>query len=285
MDISGRAKVFGVFGHPIGHSLSPAMHNAAIQALGLDYVYVPFDVDPRDLGKAVDGVRALGIAGVNVTIPHKEAVIEFLDEVTQDALEIGSVNTIANVGGRLIGSSTDGPAFLRSLVETGYDPKGSKAVLVGGGGAGRAVAFALVKSGARVVVIDEAPGKAERLAADVRNVAGADAAKGESDLASVGGHLSDANLLVNCTPVGMYPNVDRMPISEDLLREDVTVYDVVYNPLRTKLLQCAERKGARAVSGIKMFVYQGAISFKTWTGIDPPADNMEAAVIKGPRGG
>jgi shikimate dehydrogenase len=280
MSISGKARVLGVFGHPIGHSLSPAMHNAAIEALGLDYVYVPFDVAPQDLEKAVEGVRALGIAGVNVTIPHKEAVMAFLDEIDQDALEIGSVNTIANRGGRLIGSSTDGPAFIRSLVETGYEPKGSKAVLWGGGGAGRAVAFALVKSGAEVVVFDEAPGKAEKLAQDVRGAMKADVARGESEFERAVDHLREANLLVNCTPVGMYPNVDRMPVSEDLLRADMTVYDVVYNPMRTRLLQAAEKKGARAVSGMKMFVYQGAISFTTWTGIEPPTDNMEAVVVE-----
>lgn len=281
MDISGKAKVFGVFGHPIGHSLSPAMHNAAIAELGLDYVYVPFDVDPADLGRAVEGVRALGIAGVNVTIPHKEAVIEFLDEVEQDALEIGSVNTVLNRDGRLVGSSTDGPAFIRSLVETGYSPLGSRAVVLGGGGAGRAIAFALAKSGASVVIYDEAPGKAEKLAGDVREVAKADLAEGESEFGRVIDRLSEATLLVNCTPVGMSPNVDRIPISEDLLREDLTVYDVVYNPMKTKLLQSAERKGARVASGIKMFVYQGAISFKTWTGIDPPTDIMEAVVLRG----
>ena len=281
MAISGKAKVFGVFGHPVGHSLSPAMHNAAIEALGLDYIYVPFDVDPEDLGRAVAGVRALGIAGVNVTIPHKEAVIEFLDEVEQDALEIGSVNTIANRDGRLIGSSTDGPAFIRSLVETGYEPNGSKAVILGGGGAGRAVAFALVKSGAEVLVFDEAPGKAEKLAGDVRDVMKSDVARGESDFSRVADWIKKANLLVNCTPVGMHPNVDRIPVPEDILRSDMTVYDVVYNPMRTKLLQAAETKGAKTVSGMKMFVYQGAISFKTWTEIDPPTDNMEVAVLRG----
>ncbi len=280
MRISGKAKVLGVFGHPIGHSLSPAMHSAAIEALGLDYVYVPFDVDPADLGRAIDGVRALGIAGVNVTIPHKEAVMEFLDEVEKEALEIGSVNTVANVDGRLIGSSTDGPAFIRSLVETGYDPNGANAVIIGGGGAGRAIAFSLAKAGAKVLIYDQEPGKAEKLASDVRRVAGEDSAGGESEFDAAREYLKSSNLLVNCTPVGMSPNVDRIPVPVELLRADMTVYDVVYNPMRTKLLQAAEKAGARTVSGIKMFVYQGAISFATWTGIDPPADNMEAAVLE-----
>lgn len=279
MHITGKAKVLGVFGHPIGHSLSPAMHNAAIEALGLDYIYVPFDVDPADLGRAIEGVRALGIAGVNVTIPHKEAVIQFLDEVEKDALEIGSVNTVWNANGRLIGSSTDGPAFMRSLLETGYLPNGSKAVVLGGGGAGRAISFSLAKAGAEVLIYDEAPGKAEKLAGDVRGVAGEASARGESQFEKAAEYLCEASLLVNCTPVGMSPNVDRIPVPEELLRGDMTVYDVVYNPMKTKLLAAAEAKGARTVSGIKMFVYQGAISFATWTGIDPPADNMEAAVL------
>lgn len=284
MSISGKAKVLGVFGHPVGHSMSPAMHNAAIEALCLDYIYVPFDVDPEALGRAVDGVRALGILGVNVTIPHKEAVIAFLDEVDDYAQAIGSVNTIANMNGRLIGYSTDGPAFMQSLVETGYSPYGGRAVLLGGGGAGRAVAFALVKAGTSVTIFDEAPGKAERLAGDIREVTKTDAAAGESNAERIEEHLRDADLLVNCTPVGMHPNVDAIPIRPELLRPDLTVYDLVYNPMQTRLLEAAAKVGARTASGIKMFVYQGAISFRIWTGIDPPTDNMEAAVIENLRG-
>lgn len=281
MYFSGKAKVLGVFGHPVGHSLSPAMHNAAIEAMGLDYVYVPFDVEPGNLRQAVDGVRALGIAGVNVTIPHKEAVIGCLDEVDEDARRIGSVNTIKNANGRLIGSSTDGPGFLRSLGETGFSPEGRSAVVVGAGGAGRAVVFALAKAGARVVVIDQVEGKAERLVEEVREATESDAVQAESSAENLERRVREADLLVNCTPVGMNPRADEMPVSADLMRPDLTVYDLIYSPVKTRLLAAAEAAGARTVNGVKMLVYQGAISLKMWTGIEPPTDIMEAAVLNG----
>ena len=293
MEISGRAKVLGVIGHPVGHSLSPAMHNAAIEALGLDYIYVPFDVAPGSLRQATDGIRALGLAGVNVTIPHKETVIPFLDEVEDGAREVGSVNTVANVGGRLVGSSTDGQGFMRSLEEAGFAAAGSKAVVLGAGGAGRAVTFALLAAGAEVAVFDEAPGKAQNLAEDARGriqdsgvriqdsgfrIQGPAVLSPQSSALST--ELAEANLLVNCTPVGMRPRQDEIPVAPELLRPGLLVYDLVYNPVRTRLLDAAEVAGARTVSGVKMLVYQGAISFRTWTGVDPPADVMEAAVLE-----
>ncbi len=280
MKLTGKARVLGVFGHPVGHSLSPAMHNAAIEHLGLDYIYVPFDVAPENLRQAVDGIRALGIAGVNVTVPHKEAVIPFLDEVEADAREVGSVNTIVNKDGRLTGASTDGAGFMRSLTESGFAPRGCRAVVLGSGGAGRAVAFALARDGAEVALFDAVPGKAEKLALDVgaRNVR----AIGTQDSA-LAVALESADLLVNCTPVGMHPNEDSMPVPAESLRPDLFVYDVVYNPLRTKLIQAAETAGASTMSGVKMLVYQGAVSFAKWTGIDPPTDMMEQAVRTGLR--
>lgn len=277
---SGTTGVLGVFGHPIAHSLSPSMHNAAIEALGLDYVYVPFDVAPENLRQALEGVRALGIAGVNVTIPHKSAVIPYLDEVEEDAREIGSVNTISNMGGRLVGASTDGPGFLRSLAETGFAPRGSRVVVLGAGGAGRAVTFALAKTGAHVVVLDEAQGKAEQLAVEVARVAGEDCARAEPVLARLAEHLRDAELLVNCTPVGMHPRDDRMPVPAELLRPDLLVYDLIYNPIKTKLLTAAAAVGACTMNGVKMLVYQGAVSFRIWTGKEPPVPVMEAAVVE-----
>lgn len=276
MEISGGAKVLGVIGHPIGHSLSPAMHNAAIRALGLDCVYVPFDVPPDDLPKAIAGIRALGIAGVNITVPHKEAVIGLLDEVDSDAQAVGSVNTIVNDGGRLIGYSTDGAGFERSLTESGFSLEGCLAVVLGAGGAGRAVVFALARAGARVVLFDAASGKAERLAKDVGVRRGQVLSVQESELRAA---LDRANLLVNCTPIGMYPNQDGIPIPEELLKPEMLVYDLVYNPVKTRLLAAAEAIGAHTVSGAKMLVYQGALSLKLWTGAEPPVGIMEAAVL------
>lgn len=284
MIISGRAKVLGVIGHPVGHSLSPAMHNAAINALGLDYVYVPFDVPPASLREAIEGIRALGIAGANVTIPHKEAVIPFLDEIDENAGECGSVNTITNVDGRLIGSNTDGPGFMRSLIEAGFAPEGRKAVVLGAGGAGRAVTFALVKAGVRVTLTMASQARIERLVGDVQDRFGVGSVVGEPDASRIGDYLSDVDLLVNSTPVGMHPNEGQSPVPKEFLRHDILIYDLVYNPLKTGLIHEAEEAGARTISGVKMLVYQGAISFKSWTGIDPPVDVMEAAVMERLRG-
>ncbi|MBI2844419.1 MAG: shikimate dehydrogenase [Armatimonadetes bacterium] len=277
MEISGSAKVLGLFAHPVGHSMSPAMHNAAIRVLGLDYVYVPFDVAPEGLEQAVSGIRGLGIAGVNVTMPHKEAIIAYLDEVDPDARDFGSVNTVTNAGGRLIGASTDGPGFMRSLTEAGFSAGGKKAVVLGAGGAGRAVTFALTRAGARAVVLDEVPEKADRLAHDAGKIAGASVTSVEPSFLAE--EMKDADLLVNCTPVGMHPREDAMPVSPDLLRADMLVYDLVYNPVETRLISAAKAAGAHTLSGVRMLVYQGAISFKKWTGVDPPTDVMEAAIL------
>jgi shikimate dehydrogenase len=279
MIISGRAKVLGVIGHPVGHSLSPAMHNSAIEALGLDYVYVPFDVTPDSLRHAISGIRALGIAGVNITVPHKETVIPFLDEVDEDAWQFGSVNTIVNDNGKLTGYSTDGPGFMRSLAEAGFSPAGCKAVVIGAGGAGRAVTFALAKAGAEVFVLDELAEKSEKLARDVRKATDTDMVHGEPGLTTLANRLREADLLVNCTPVGMHPNENCTPVQPELLRSELFVYDLVYNPLNTKLLMAAEAAGARTASGIKMLIYQGAISFEKWTGIEPPTEVMEKAIM------
>lgn len=281
MRISGRTKIIGIIGHPVGHSLSPIMHGAAIEALNLDFVYVPFDVLPENLGKAVEGIKALDILGVNVTIPHKEAVMAFLDECDDEAREIGSVNTIRNVGGKLIGSNTDGVGFLQSLSESGFAPRGRKAVVLGAGGSGKAVAFALAKSGADIVILNKTPEKAEKLAQDICSAIGSDVKYGQiSDENDLRMHLSDSDLLVNCTPVGMHPNEGCSPVKSELLHSDLVVYDLIYNPVRTKLLEDAQSVGARTMNGAKMLVYQGAASFGMWTGTVPPVDVMESSILQ-----
>lgn len=280
--ITGKTKLLGVLGHPIGHTLSPAMHNAALEHLGLDYRYLAFDVHPSSLGDAVAAVRALGIAGLNVTIPHKKDVIPLLDEISPEAKLIGSVNTIKNEQGRLIGSSTDGEGFLQSLEAVGVDPRGKRAVVLGAGGSARAVAHALVANGAVVTLSNRTLDRAESLARRINEVT----APGSVSVAPLahGGLkevIGSADMLVNCTSVGMCPNVDSSPCLEDLLHSGLVVYDLIYNPLRTKLMSAAENVGAMTVSGLKMLVYQGAVSFRIWTGIDPPVDVMENAVLAG----
>lgn len=278
-------KVTGVFAHPVRHSRSPAMHNAAFREFKLDYIYVPFDVHPENLEAAVKGIRALGMVGVNITIPHKEQVIEFLDWVSEDALRIGSVNTIHNADGVLKGYSTDGPGFIRALESAGKSPRGSKAVVLGAGGTARATVYALAKSGADVVVANRTFDRAVELAESLNAALGAERIVPtaiESDRTRDA--VRDADLLVNCTSVGMYPNVDAQPIPSEWLHSGLFVYDQIYNPVETNLLRAARAVGARTANGVWMLVFQGAISFEIWTGQAPPVDVMEAAILTGLQG-
>ena len=276
-DITGKTRVAGVFGCPVLHSQSPAMHNAAFKALGLDYIYVPFEVHPDNLQAAVQAIRVLNIVGVNVTIPHKERVIGYLDWVSDDAHRIGSVNTIHNCDGTLKGYSTDGPGFIRALEASGKSPKGSKAVVLGAGGAARATVSALIAHGAEVTVVNRTYSRAVELSnlldGKVRPVA--------LESADAQDAVRQADLLVNCTSVGMYPNTDAQPIPSEWLHSGLFVYDQIYNPLETKLLNAAEEAGARGANGVKMLVFQGAISFEIWTGRTPPVEAMEEAVLTG----
>lgn len=268
----------GVFGHPIAHSLSPVMHNAAIRALNIDYVYVPFHVMPEKLAEAVDGIRAMVIAGVNVTIPHKERVIGYLDEVSRYSQRIRSVNTIANVDGYLKGDTTDGPGFLRSAEAEWGKLDGCKTLILGAGGSAKAVTFALAEIGCRIVIANRTRERAEELAGCLGQVFEA----GEFRVTGLDGQelceeLSGVDLVVNTTSVGMHPDTDGIPMPPELLHPNLLVYDLVYNPARTRLVVEAERRGAKALTGLKMLVYQGALSFEMWTGIEPPVDVMEGA--------
>jgi shikimate dehydrogenase len=260
------------------------MHDAAFRELGLDYVYVPFNVHPENLKAAVEGIRALGMVGVNITIPHKERVIEFLDWVDDDAMRIHSVNTIHNSGGMLKGYSTDGPGFIRALEAAGKSPRGSKAVVLGAGGSARATVWALVEHGAEVAVLNRTYSRAVELVAALNKAVGAEAVRavamdGEDAQQAVLG----ADLLINCTPVGMYPHTDAQPIPSEWLHAGLFVYDQIYNPLETALQKAARAAGACGVNGVGMLVFQGAISFEIWTGRIPPVEIMEQFVLDGLR--
>jgi shikimate dehydrogenase len=279
--LTGSTRVLGVIGNPVAHSVSPAMHNAAIASLGLDYVYVPFRVEQRDVGCAVEAIRALGIVGMNVTVPHKEAVLGLMDDVSEDARVVGSVNTITNAGGILRGDSTDGRGFMRSLRELGIEPNGLKAAVVGAGGSAKATVFALASAGAKVAILNRTRERAVELAEKISAVLGNGVINACGlDPESVKQALGNAELLVNCTSVGMYPNPLAMPVPKEALHPGLLVYDQVYNPRRTLLLKTAEEIGARTGSGLKMLVYQGAISFEKWTGVEPPVDVMEQAGLE-----
>ena len=254
------------------------MHNAAFRKLLLDFIYVPFDVRPENLEAAVNGIRALGMVGVNVTIPHKERIIGFIDWVSEDARRIGSVNTVHNVEGILKGYSTDGPGFIRALEAAGKSPNGSRAVVLGAGGTARATIYALVTGGATVTVANRTYSRAVELSESLNAVIGCEKTV-PVELENAREAILDADLLVNCTSVGMYPHVDTQPIPSEWLHPKLFVYDQIYNPLETRLLAAAKSIGARAANGAGMLVYQGAISFEIWTGQSPSIDVMEAEVL------
>jgi shikimate dehydrogenase len=265
------------------------MHNAAFQALGLPYVYQAFDVQPQNLAEAVRGMRALGFRGFNVTIPHKVAVMSLLDEQSEEATGIGAVNTVViGEDGKLYGTNTDGLGYLRSLrEETGIHLRGAKVVLLGAGGAARAVGYTLLKEGiAALRIANRSRERAEQLAVRLKDAfangnakTGANIAIGALD--GVPRWLPDADLLLNTTSVGMYPHVDASPIRPDWLRQlppEAVVSDLIYNPRKTRLLSEAERYGLRIHGGLGMFLYQGAEAFRLWTGQEAPLAVMRRAV-------
>lgn len=271
-------KLYGVIGCPIHHSLSPLMHNDAFQQLGIDAHYHAFHVEKEDLQDAIKGLKALGISGVNVTIPHKTAVIPFLDEIDEMATRIGAVNTIVNENGRLIGYNTDGPGFVRSLVEeTKTDIRGKRILLIGAGGAARGIYFALAHAQAeRIDICNRTKSNAERLI-ESSDVSIASAAY---SLEEAEERLAEYEIVVNTTSVGLYPDVEAMPLSLNNMRENTIATDIIYNPLETKWLKEARRKGAIVQNGVGMFVYQGALAFEKWTGIFPDVERMRQIVVQ-----
>lgn len=281
MRIGGMTKVFALFGDPVGHSLSPIMQNTAFQALGMDCCYVTYLVHKEDLSAAVQAVRALHLGGVNLTIPHKESVLQYLDEVQEDAQLIRAVNTIVNRDGCLFGYNTDAPGFLASLKSTGFDPNGKRVLIIGAGGAARAAAFALAKDGAaRIDIFNRSSEKAEKLAQDLLQVYRLSAGAREANTSLIKS-LKSADLLINATPVGMYPNHRSEPLlTREQLHPGLLVYDLIYNPLKTRLLEEAEAAGCRVLSGLEMLVWQGVKAFQLWTGREAPVDLMQDAVLQ-----
>ncbi|NMC06107.1 MAG: shikimate dehydrogenase [Candidatus Lokiarchaeota archaeon] len=280
--LSGKTKILCVIGDPIEHTMSPAMHNAAIRALGLDLVYVAFHVRPSMLEPAIDGFRALGITGINVTIPHKVVAMQYLEEIDPVAKAIGAINTIKNEGGKLIGRNTDADGAARALKASGVSIKGARVAMLGAGGAARAVGFALVKEGAAVTIVyrREDASMASDLARDIqRAFPSGSIATLVMDKAGIETACRDSTILVNATPVGMHPKPGETLVDPSLLHGGLSVFDVVYNPLETRLIKDARKAGCKVVPGIDMLVYQGALALEWWTGKDAPVDVMKRAAL------
>ena len=280
--VSGKTRLCGVIGDPIEHTVSPAMHNAAFKKMGLDYWYVAFRVKKEDLGKTIAGMRAPNIRGLNVTIPHKVAVIPFLDELDPLAERIGAVNTIVNDDGTLTGYNTDATGFLQTLLERGIEPKGKNVVILGAGGASRAISFILAERGAHLVILNRLLELdwAEELAGRLSNIFREEVEALELVEENLARALDKADILVNATSVGMSPNIDETPVPSHLLKPDLVVFDVVYNPIKTRLLREAEKAGVQTISGVEMLVWQGASAFEKWTGVKAPVKLMREEVIK-----
>lgn len=278
--ITGKTSVFGIIGDPVEHTLSPGMHNAAFKKLGLDNIYVPFHVKAEELESAMMGAYSLGIKGLNVTIPHKTEVIKYLDYLDIAAGLIGAVNTVEFGENGAVGHNTDGIGAVRAIEEVS-SVEDKKIMILGAGGAARAISFQLLLSGARKIVISNRTiEKASELKEDLVE-------KLEPDVKVIDlgveleNELKDSDVLINTTPVGMYPNISQKPlVTSNMMHEDLIVNDIVYNPLKTGLLVEAEKAGAKTITGVKMLMYQGVESFKIWTGIEPPIDTFQKALMK-----
>jgi shikimate dehydrogenase len=276
---SYKAELVGVFGHPVAENPTGVMQEAAFQARGLNWRYLTIEVRPEDLAGAMVGLRAFNMRGINLTIPHKVAVIQYLDRLSPEAELMGAVNTVVREGDQLIGHNTDGKGFLRSVREdAGVDPKGKRIVFLGAGGAARAMTVELALAGAaHITIVNRTPSRGQELAKLLREKTPVTAQfvqwQGEYVVPP------EADILVNATPVGLFPNVEEMPlVVMASIRPDLLVCDVIPNPPRTAFLRAAKARGARTLDGLGMLVYQGAIAFQMWTGVEAPVNVMRRAL-------
>ncbi len=267
--------VFGVFGDPVAHSKSPDMHNAAFRELGMECSYHAFRVSPENLKYALLGAKAMGFGGVNLTVPLKQEALNIVD-ADPLAAGIGAINTV-DFKDEMKGYNTDGLGAKRTLEEKDVEIKRSKVLIVGAGGASRAIAFQFAKDGAYITIANRTESKAIDLASEVSSVGSARGC-GLENLKEL---IADNDILINCTTLGMHPNTEGTIATAEDMHPELTVFDIVYNPLETRLLKEAKKAGAKAVTGEMMLIYQGAEAFKIWTGVEPPIDVMKKAVLEG----
>ena len=281
MGVKATTDIYGIFGHPVKHSLSPDMHNSAFNTLGLNSVYVAFDIDPESIEEAARAIRVMGIRGINITIPHKQTIIPYLDEVSPDAKLTGAVNTVKNENGRLLGYNTDVGGFLRAIREDlDFSPEGNTLFLIGAGGAARAVLSAFCMNGGAVVYItdiikDKALELANQFKANFQNITIETVELDNQNL--IEQKFNEADILVNASPAGM-DGVGSLDIPLTSLNKNAVVYDLVYKPPDTNLLKEAKQLGHKASGGLSMLLYQGAESFEIWTGENAPVEIMKKAL-------
>lgn len=278
-EIDATTKVCAVIGNPVEHSLSPAIHNAAFEALGLNYVYVAFRVE--DVAGAAAGLRAFGnFMGLSVTIPHKISIMRHLDEIDEVTRHIGSVNTVVKDNEVLRGTSSDGPGALKALADRGVDIADRQILVLGSGGAARAITFTLATAdrAPAMTVLGVIPGELEKLVSDLQNKTAARVAGAMLDDSTLQTHVPGADIVIHCTPVGMHPNTEEALVPKHLLHAGQVVFDIVYNPRKTRLLKDAEAAGCTIVPGLEMFVNQAVVQFELWTGRKAPLEIMRSVV-------
>jgi len=278
--VTARTKILCVIGHPIEHSMSPIMHNAAIQDLGLDYLYIAFDVPPNKLKEALKGLKSLNIKGINVTLPYKEKAIKFIDKVDEIAQKIGAINTIKNEGGFLIGRNTDAEGANKALIDAGCEFAGKNVVLIGAGGAAKAVSYSLASATNKITIINRTEDRAKKLVSELKSRTGLNIESKKYSENILKEEIGNADILINATPIGMYPTIDISPVSKKILHSDLFVFDLIYNPLETQLIKNSKEIGCQTLSGLDMLVNQGALAFEWWTNRKPNLELMKLKIIK-----
>ena len=281
MPIRGTTRLLGILGTPLAHSYSPAMHNSALQALGLDLAYIPFPVEAAHLTSVVEALKAINFLGANVTIPHKQSVIPLLDELSDIATKMGAVNTIVNRDGKLWGTTTDPDGFLRGFTDAGHSFEGKSVVVLGNGGAARTIAFALflIAEGSapkRVTIVARDAHKSTLLAAEIVEKTGLSLEMLSLD--DYAKHAADFDIVVNTTPLGMHPHITNTPLRPEWIHPGQILYDIIYNPEETTLMRDARARGCAVVGGLGMLVHQGLASFKLWTGVEPDSQIFYAGI-------
>jgi len=280
-NITASTHILGIFGYPVSHAMSPLMHNTAIRDLKLDYVYVRFTVTPANLSQAIQGIKALNIDGVSITIPHKVSILPYLDEVDPIAQQIGAVNTVKNIGGKLYGRNTDGEGCLKGITDAGVTLKGKQVVLFGAGGAARAVAMHLTHEVESLTIVNRTSSRLQELTTRLLSLHDIPISgilmENRDEIRQA---IEHADILINTTSVGMHPDIHISPVKASWLHEDLFVHDIIYTPLQTQLLQDATKVGCRTLSGVDMLVNQGVIAFEWWTGESPNQNLMKDVVIQ-----
>ncbi|MBF0211698.1 MAG: shikimate dehydrogenase [Desulfamplus sp.] len=271
--ITPSTKLYAIFGKPVSHSISPLIHNMLLNEFGIDAVYLAFEIS--DIKKGVEAIRTLGIKGASITIPFKEDIIKYLDEIDDTAIKIGAVNTVINKNGHLWGCNTDCDGATKPLKEAAGSLKGKQVYIIGAGGAARAVAFGVKKELGKLIIVNRSKDKGQSLAKEVEaEFLPLELFNGSTHLSSSRDRDYPIDIIINTTSVGMNPNIDESPVNPAIFNKNMVVMDIVYNPLKTKMLKDAQNSGCKIVDGLSMFIYQGAAQFELFTGIKAPHQLM-----------